>query len=147
MPQPCEQADVINSQARKIDAILQNQEQHARDFREAITRLTDILIESTKHTEAIAQLKKETDLLFDKDRVQQERVEARCQVVDIKMAKLDGRIDAMEKLASKYDGADIFEKVKHLHNWMLREQGVHKFIPTAISVLTGLAALYMFITR
>lgn len=115
--------------ANKLDTVIKNQEKHSEDFREAMNKIVEILVENTRHTEAIVQLKKETDLLFAKDR------------------SIGEKVERLEKHAAICDGAEILEKVKNLNIWMLQENGIRRFIPSIITVATGLAALYVFFTQ
>jgi len=140
MPQPCEQAEVIKAQGlmlaeqgtvlNEIRQAQKRQEKihsdHASELKESITKMTDILIESTKHSADIAQLKRETNLLFEQDRV------------------VTGRVELIEQRNAKCDGAGIFERFPEVWDWFQQERGWRRFLPTFMAFLAWCASIWAF---
>ena len=142
MTTPCEQEPVIREQGKKIDQILHNQEQSARDMKSAIDKLTTIIMTDIERRMEVDQLKKESELHFEKNR------------------SLSQRVEGIEVRNAKCDGAGIFENFPHIWNWYNKhkesdvdfkkmwtwyqqEQGWRRFVPAAMTILTGILALYI----
>jgi hypothetical protein len=139
---PCEQEPVIRNQGEKIDQILANQEQSARDMKAAIDKLTTIIMTDIERRMEVDQLKKESELHFEKNRNLAEKVDA----IEVRNAKCDGagifdNFPIIWNWFQAHKDSDI--DFKKMWRWYLMEQGWRRFVPATMTVLTGLLALYI----
>jgi hypothetical protein len=156
MHEECDQAVVIKaqgktmselktgqrSQGNKIDMILETLHTQTATFNDSIKELTQVLLQNARHGEVMLQLKKENDLLF------------------ISQRDLKKEVGLIKQRNAKCDGAGIFENFPKMHDWYIankekmvyittvwtwyqRELGWRRFIPAAMTILTGLMAIYI----
>jgi hypothetical protein len=149
MGEPCDKGPEINQlqkqtddQGRKLDRVLDNQVSMATDMKAAIDRLSSIIEADIGTRKDVEQLKKDREILYDQSRE------------DV------ARIDAIMIRNAMCDGAGIFEKFPEMFNWYQanrvkseqfvkvyawynQELGWRRFIPTLMTVLTALLALYV----
>jgi len=53
------------------------------------------------------------------------------------------RMADMETTKAQYDGANIYTRVPKLWEWYQQEQGWRRLIPTIMTIITGLFAIYI----
>jgi len=143
---PCEQADKIEKQGKLLEDIARAQKDHRTEFQQSIQKLTDILIENTKHDAALSQARKELDLLFDKTRTNEHRIEA----IEMRNARCDGAgiFESWPKIRDFYlSFVPLKEKTEKLWNKYQQDEGVKKWIPLAISVIAILITLLSYMDR
>ena len=134
MDHDCDQKD-------KIDQILHNQEQSARDMKDAIDKLTAIIMADVERRVAVDQLKKETGLLFEKAR----RTEDRVEDIERRNARCDGAgiFENFPKMWEWYQSVKQpsidFQKV---WRWYLGELGWRRFIPAVLTVLCAIIVIW-----
>jgi len=143
---PCEQADKIEKQGMLLEDIAKTQKEHRTEFQESIKRLTDILIENTKHDAALTQARKELDLLFEKTRYNEHRIEA----IEVRNARCDGAgiFENWPKVRDFYlSYIPLKEKTEKLWNKYQQDEGVRKWIPLTISVIAIIITILTYMDR
>lgn len=145
---PCEQQQNISSirseqqEIRKENAeIIHNQKILVNELKESFLRLEKILLADVEHKKDIQQLKKESDLLFEKTRLIEQKVDA----IEVRNARCDGAgiFENFPRMFGWYQQQkalpDKFDKV---WNWYQQEQGWRRFIPAVMAMLAWLATMY-----
>lgn len=120
--------------------IIKNQETLVAELKESFQRLEQILLADVEHKKDISQLKKESDLHFQKNRTLEAKVETTT-------TALATRMTAMEKTKSEYDGAKIYQRVPELWEWFQQEKGWRRFVPTAMAALAWIATMITFFIK
>ena len=139
---PCEQEPVIKEQGKKIDLILRNQEQSARDMKMAIDKLTTIIMTDIERRMEVDQLKKDREITYDHLRDLTHQVE----IINVRNAKCDGAgiFENFPIMWQWYQSvkqpAIDFQKV---WRWYLGELGWRRFIPALMTVLSFAILLYV----
>lgn len=143
-PLPCEQEQNIKeireglSEVRgENKQILQNQQTLVSELKESFGRLEKILLSEVEQRKDIDQLKKEADLLFQKQRNAEERVMKDVLALSARMAK-------MELTKAEYDGARIYERVPVIWEYVQQEKGWRRFLPGVLSAIATICTIATF---
>lgn len=121
-----EEQSSIRSENRQI---IRNQETLVLELKKSFERLEGILMADVEHRKDIQQLHKESDLLFEKVRNNEHRVEK----IEIRNAKVDGM--------------GIVEDFPEVWNWYQQEKGWRRFIPAAMACLAWMATILSFLMK
>ena len=146
---PCEQAEVIlkletsqHKQGAKIDLILSNQEQSARDMKAAIDKLTTIIMTDIERRMEVDQLKKDREIIYDSLRDMTHQVE----VINVRNAKCDGA-GIFENFPIIWEWYQTVKQpavdFQRVWKWYLGELGWRRFIPALMTVLSFVILLYV----
>lgn len=119
-----EQDKKLDRHDYKLDQVLQNQIALGEDIKQAINGLTEIIKADVETRAAVEQGKKERVILFEKARTVERRVDA----IDIRNARCDG--------------AGIFDEWPKIREFVQQEKGIRRFIPYALTTMTGLMTLF-----
>lgn len=136
MTEPCGQGPQIvelqktqAAQNNKLDRLHENQTEATRDLKTAISELTKIVRADIQTRAEVEQLKKDREILFSM------------------ASSAAGRLEEIELRNAKCDGAGIFENFPKVWNWYQQELGWRRFAPAAMTIITGMLALYVTISE
>ena len=121
-------------QEQNISRIMEGQNTLVKELKDSFSRLENILLADVEHRKDIAQLKKESDILFNKQRLTDETVVA-------SFGNVNGRISQIEHTRALYDGAEVLSRSKTMWDWRQQELGWRRFIPAAMAALAWLATM------
>lgn len=149
MKHPCEQEDTIHNIEKTNASILKSQEMLASQHLDLVqkldgffSRLEVILLADVERRKDIDQLIKDTNHLHEHARLNTEKIAA----IEQRNAMCDGAgiFDNFPKMWNWFQGnKKMLDKFESLYQWYLGELGWRRFIPVAMTVITGLLALYM----
>lgn len=122
MTDPCNKGPDIDRLNTKVDSLIAAQQATSTDLKQAIDKLTSVIMTDIETRAEVEQLKKDREITY--------RL----------VHSIVARLDAIEIRNAKCDGAGIFENFPKVWDYIQQEKGWRRFLP---ALLTGLSFLIL----
>lgn len=146
MTSPCENTDLLKAHTAGINQIAAKQDRIEESHRELVQEIRSMIQEMKAMFGAdielrkdVDQLRKESDLLFEKLREGRRECEARAD-------RFQTTADALSLWKAGIEARIDPKKIDHMHEFILQEQGWRRFVPALMATIAFLISVASALT-